>query len=304
MRKIAAYSGVILAGFTFFLLSVFIRHERPAGADENSPVILAQEISTDQDFSEVLSSIIFDPDITESSETTDDSPSRGPEISITPSASTNNTTAASPSRNPGAQNLFLSFEEQYPEYYRAALEKWQDAVIERSNYIEQGSRYAFQTEADIIAFLDTFIAFNTGAGILTKIEGAAARDNLYNSFLPMKRRERVSAFLERFFALFLPETAHAQFGSFITGLSSRWVTAPPLCYKNTGAASPGIVLFSPTCNAGLKLIPTTPPTPPIPIPDCGPFSSLCTTPLGCLNAVCIRHPNSIYNRLTNHCGCG
>lgn len=84
-----------------------------------------------------------------------------------------------------------------------------------------------------------------------------------------------------------------------------WVSFP-LCYKKTGPAFKGFSAFAPTCNGGTIIIP--PSTVPVFVPDCGPFNVGCTpplgVPLGCLNAVCARNANAIYDPITKKCGCG
>lgn len=80
-----------------------------------------------------------------------------------------------------------------------------------------------------------------------------------------------------------------------------WSTLP-LCYKHTGPAVVGYAIPKVmTCNSGKNF---TPSGVPIPVPDCGPGGKGCVVPLGCLNLVCAKTPNAIWNPLTKTCGCG
>lgn len=88
-------------------------------------------------------------------------------------------------------------------------------------------------------------------------------------------------------------------------VSAGWTTAPD-CYKDDDPSSRalGFNAASFCCNCGIVWICGKGGCVPVFVPDCGPDSSVCDVPLGCLNAVCKDKPNAIWDPGSGICGCG
>src|SRR3989338_8401464 len=81
----------------------------------------------------------------------------------------------------------------------------------------------------------------------------------------------------------------------------NWVTSPD-CYKDLAPSNPvpGANLWVFCCNCGLYCVGYYCEF----IDDCGPYSTQCNVPLGCLNLICGAWPNAIWDPETGICGCG
>ncbi|MBI2637530.1 MAG: hypothetical protein HYW88_01390 [Candidatus Sungbacteria bacterium] len=98
----------------------------------------------------------------------------------------------------------------------------------------------------------------------------------------------------------------------VTDVPIGWFTSPD-CYKdlNPYYGVPGVNLWDFCCNCGLRYVGVAV----VYIDNCGPFSTACDIPLGCLNLVCAAWPNAVWdawwyasnppgNVPTGICGCG
>ena len=144
-------------------------------------------------------------------------------------------------------------------------------------------------------------------GFLSGNEQTKALPKDQNLTLQKKsQKDAVSDLLDGLKYVFMASPAHAS-----EDYTPSWNTSPD-CYKDLNALNPvpGVNLWAFCCNCGLYCSYGC-----VFIYDCGPYSTSCNVPLGCLNLVCQSWPNAVWdawwyfgsppgNIPTGICGCG
>lgn len=224
------------------------------------------------------------------------------------------------------------FDRLWPPVYREALQGLETHMVDQGFIKEEEKHLSITSDADMYSILLKIIDYMESRGWTTSEDATKLREGLMVHLPKQIEAERTNLrkngvktgillprdqhitsqdstslaldIIDGLKYVFSAPEAQAQFG-----LGVGWYTAPD-CYKNLAEFNPvpGFNSLAFCCNCGLSCVP---PLACVFVLDCGPFSTLCTIPLGCLNLNCKLWPNAIWDGppgavppYTFTCGCG
>lgn len=214
------------------------------------------------------------------------------------------------------------FDRLWPPSYRSNLIMFQDLMIKDGFMPEREKNIQIDTDEEVYAILLKIIDFAALQHWITNDKAVAFRRGAGEILPDLIREERKSLEMGRNMTGILlgqpqlasqSKTGRSLLEDILEGLNyflgartanAGWTTTSSVgdCYKDDNPESivPGFNAWAPCCNCGLYCIAYYCEY----VPDCGPYSTQCNVPLGCLNLICAAWQNAIWDYMTGICGCG
>jgi len=217
------------------------------------------------------------------------------------------------------------FERLWPQSYRNSLVMLQGLMVKDGFILESEQVLHITSDQQIYPILQKIVDYaelqkwvvpedakklRRGIGelertIITERNILRASGAMSNAVLPGGQRiDKTPMSKQSFFSAIIDGLKYSLAVNAANAQSSgggSWVTSPD-CYKDLSPNNPvpGVNLWAFCCNCGCKYVYYTC----VFVPDCGPNSTYCDVPFGCLNLVCGGWPNAIWDPATGICGCG